>query len=91
MHKIFKHRKLPCIPCLEETHIKFQRYNIFPSLFFLFMILQCNFFPLWLRHQTSATKLRYLRSSAFYRQPQIVLKDVHFWNWYTTCKIEILL
>jgi len=26
------------------------------------------FFPLRLRHQTSATKLRYLRSSAFYRK-----------------------
>jgi len=24
MYKIFKHRKLPCIPCLEETHIKLQ-------------------------------------------------------------------
>ena len=34
-----------------------------------FPFLQRNFFPLRLRHQTSATKLRYLRSSAFYRQP----------------------
>jgi len=44
--------------------------HIFPSLFFL---LQHNFFPLQLRLQTSATKLRYLRSSAFYRQPKILL------------------
>jgi len=49
--------------------IKLQWKNIFPSLFFLFLLLQCNFFPLQLRHQTSATKLRYLRSSAFYKQP----------------------
>jgi len=69
MYKIFKHHKLPCILCLGETHIKLQWYNIFPQLFFLFLILQRTFFPLWLRHQTSATKLRYLRSSAFYRQP----------------------
>jgi len=24
MYEIFKHRKLPCIPFLEETHIKLQ-------------------------------------------------------------------
>ena len=36
MYKNFKHRKLPCIPCLGEAHIKLQWYNIFPSLFFLF-------------------------------------------------------
>jgi len=30
MYKIFKHRELPCIPCLGETHIKLQWYNIFP-------------------------------------------------------------
>jgi len=45
---------------------KLQSYNIFPSLF---LILQRNFFLFRLRHQTSAAKLRYLRSSAFYRQP----------------------
>ena len=73
MCKIFKHRKLPCIPCLGETHIKLQWYNIFPQLFFLFLILQHNFFRLRLRHQTSATKLRYWRSSAFYRQPKYYL------------------
>ena len=48
------------------THIKLQWYNIYPSLF---LLLQRNFFPLRLCHQTSATKLRYLRSSVFYRQP----------------------
>jgi len=36
MYKIFKHRKLRCIPCLGETHIKLQAYNTFPSLFFPF-------------------------------------------------------
>jgi len=34
-------------------------------------LLQPNFSPLCLRHQTSATKLRYLRSSAFYRAPPL--------------------
>jgi len=37
--------------------------------FFLVLLLQRNFFSLRLRHQTSANKLRYLRSSAFYRTP----------------------
>jgi len=37
----------------------------FSFTFFLFLLLQRNFFPLRLRYQTSATKLRYLRSSAF--------------------------
>jgi len=36
MYKIFKHRQLPCIPCLGETRIKLQWCNIFPSLFFSF-------------------------------------------------------
>jgi len=36
MYNIFKHRKHPCIPCLGETHIKLQLYNIFPSIFFFF-------------------------------------------------------
>jgi len=36
--------------CMGETHIKLQWYNIFPLLFFL---LQRNFFPRWLHHQTS--------------------------------------
>ena len=68
MYKIFKHCKLSCIPCFEETHNKLQWYNIFPSLFFFVLLLQRNFFPLLLRHQTSATKLHYLRSYAFYRE-----------------------
>jgi len=66
MYKIFKHRKLPCDTCMGETHIKLQWYNIFPLLFFL---LQRNFFPRWLHHQTSTTKLCYLRSFAFYKAP----------------------
>jgi len=40
MYKIFKHRKHPCIGCLEETHTKLTWYNIFPSLFYLFCF--CN-------------------------------------------------
>jgi len=35
--------------------------------FFRFLLLQRNFYPLWLHRQTSATKLCYLQSSAFYR------------------------
>ena len=66
-----------------KMHIKLQWYSIFPALFFLFLIMQCNFFPLQLRHETSATKLRYLRSSAFYRQPVLdtvyVYSDGHFY------------
>jgi len=42
----------------------------FSFTFFLFLILQRNFFPLRSRHQTSETKLRYSQSSAFYRQPK---------------------
>jgi len=40
------------------------------TLFFCLFLLQRNFFQLRQRHQTSATKLRYLQSSAFYRQPE---------------------
>jgi len=39
----------------------------FSFTFFIFLLLQRNFFPLRLRHHTSATKLHYLPSSAFYR------------------------
>jgi len=46
----------------------------FSFTFFLFLIVQRNFFPLRLRHQTSATKLRYLRSSAFSRQPLDIIR-----------------
>ena len=44
----------------------------FSFAFFCLFLLQSNFFPLRLRHQTYATKLCYLRSSAFYRQPKFV-------------------
>jgi len=50
-------------------HIYLQQLNILPLLFFCLFLLQLNFCPLRLRHQNSATKLRYLRSSAFYRHP----------------------
>ena len=46
----------------------------FPSLFFCLLLLQRNFFPLRFRQKNSATKLRYLRSSAFYSQ--------RFWSCY---------
>jgi len=72
MYKIFKHRKIPRIPCLEETYIKLQWCNI-PSLVFLLLLIQRNFFRLRLRHQTSATKFCYLRSSAFHRVPKFVI------------------
>jgi len=29
MYKTFKHRKHPCIPCLGETQVKLQWYNIY--------------------------------------------------------------
>jgi len=35
MYKIFKHRKLPCIPCLGETHIELQ-WSHFSFTFFPF-------------------------------------------------------
>jgi len=41
MYKIFKHRELPC---LGETHIKLQWYNIFPSLFFFFWFCNATFY-----------------------------------------------
>jgi len=63
MYKIFKHRELPCIPCLGETHIKLQWYNIFPSLFFLFWFCNATFF-----HSGYVIKPPQ-PSSAFYRQP----------------------
>ena len=65
MYEIFKHRKLPCVPCWGETHIKLQWYNIFPSLFFLFFITKLLSTPV------TSSKLRYLQSSAFYRQPNV--------------------
>jgi len=52
----------------------------FSFTFFLFLILQSNFFPLRLHHQTSATKLRYLRSSPFYRQPIFIPKKERKWR-----------
>jgi len=44
----------------------------FSFAFLCLFLLQHNFFPLRLRHQTFATKLRYLPSSAFYKQPKFV-------------------
>jgi len=41
----------------------------FSFAFFREFLLQRNLFPLRLCHQTSATMLRYLRSSTFYRAP----------------------
>jgi len=40
---------------------------------FPFFDFATHLFPLRLRHQTSLTKLRYLQSSAFYRQPQLAV------------------
>jgi len=56
--KIFEHRKLPYITCLREAHIQLQWENIFPLHLFLFFLLPLNFFPLRLRHQRFANKIR---------------------------------
>jgi len=60
-------------------------YNnkLFSFAFFCLFLLQRNFFPLRLRHQTSATKLRYLRNSGFYRQPKFVSMNL-FLMWQDT-------
>ena len=76
MYKVFKHRKLPCIPCFGEMHIKLHWYKFFRSLFFIFFLLQRNFYPLRLHHQTSTIKHRYSRSSDFYRAPRRCLHSV---------------
>jgi len=47
----------------------FEMIKYFCFAFFCLLVFQRNFFPLQLHHQTFATKLRYLRSSAFHRQP----------------------
>jgi len=46
----------------------------FSLTIFPFFDFTTQLFPLRLRHQTSATKLRYLRSSAFNRQPPFAVK-----------------
>ena len=56
-YKFFKHRKLPIIICLRETHIQLQWENIFSLHLFLLFLLQLNLFPLRLRHQRSANKI----------------------------------
>ena len=52
----------------------------FSFAFFCLFLLQSNFFPLWLRHQTSATKLRYLLSYAFYKAPKIMIYELIFFK-----------
>jgi len=55
MYKIFKHRKLLCI----VFHVWVKRIlNCNDTTFFLFLIFNA-IFPLWLCHQTYATKLRF--------------------------------
>jgi len=53
-----KHCKLPYITCLREAHVQLQCENIFPLHLFLVFLSQLNFFPLRLRHQRSANKIR---------------------------------
>jgi len=55
----------------------------FSFAFLYLFLLQRNLFPLRLCHQTSATKLRYLRSSAFHRQPKFVSMNL-FLMWQDT-------
>jgi len=50
------------------------------------LLLQRNFFPIGLRHWTSATKLRFLRSSAFHRQP---ICTVYWLRSYYTCETTV--
>jgi len=63
MYDFFKHRKLPCIPCLEETHFKLQWYNISVSLFLLFCFCNATFFHFGYVITPPQP------SSAFYRAP----------------------
>ena len=49
-------------------HVKLQWY-IFPSLFFIFLFLQRNFYPLRLRRQTSATSSAIYSASPFTGHP----------------------
>jgi len=73
MHKIFKHRKLPRIPCLGKRILSCND-TTFVLHFFPFVAFTRQFFPLRLRHQTSATKLCYLRSSGFYKAPNKIFQ-----------------
>ena len=69
--------------------LKLQWYNIFPSLFFLFLILQRNFFPLRLRHQTSATKLCLLQATLWcHQQNNKYLKLSNFSFWIETTRLS---
>jgi len=82
MYKIFKHRKLPCIPCLGKRILSCNDTTFFFT-FFPFFAFAMQVFLLRLRHQTSVTKLCYLRSSTFYRAPFDVLTSIgacHFFR-----------
>jgi len=57
--------------CIFVAFIKYVSFA-----FFMYIPFATQLFPLRLRHQTSATKLRYLRSSAVYRQPHF---DGNIW------------
>jgi len=59
---IWEKRILSC----NNTTFFLQLFNFFP---FFDFAMERNFFPLRLRHQTSANNLRSVRSSAFCRQP----------------------
>ena len=67
MYKIFKHRKLPCIPCSGKRILSCNDTTFFLHFFSFYNAI--FFHSGYVIDQTSATKLRYWRSSAFYREP----------------------
>jgi len=78
-YKFFKHRKLPYITFLHEAHIQLQWENIFPLHLLLFFLLQLNVFPLRLRYQRSANKIRPDGAPSFIGNLKSLLKLDNFW------------
>ena len=72
-----------CVLDVWGKHIFICNNQIFFLCFFLFIPFATQLFSLRLRHQTYATKLCYLRSSAVYRQPKFVSMNL-FLMWQDT-------
>jgi len=49
--------------------------------FFRFFAFATPLLSTPVRHQTSATKLRYLQSSAFYKAPKLIIYTSYIWQW----------
>jgi len=77
MYKISKHRKHPWRLLLMFRGIAylFEKIKYFSFTYFLILLLQRNIFSTPITSQSSATKLRYSRSSAFYTQPKLATLD----------------